>query len=324
MAKSRGWAFPANLQPSPEDYDYDLEGALDSMVLVKAEVPEDAFTAQVLGTERVGNGVVIRNDGLVLTMGYLITEASAIWLTTNKGVAVAGYPLAYDQSTGFGMIQPLGRLGVPALERGSIASCSEGDEVVVAGHGGLPHTLKAKIISKREFAGYWEYVIDEAVFTAPAHPQWGGSALLGPDGKLLGVGSLLVQEKMGSNTVQGNMVVPIDLVEPIFEDMLKLGRPASPPRPWLGLYASEVDGRLMVAGLSDNGPAQQASIQDGDQLLEVAGKAVSGLADFFRKVWQTGPAGTSVPLTISREGVIAHVQVQSADRQDFLKKPSLQ
>ncbi len=324
MAKSRGWAFPANLQPSPEDYGYDLDSALDSMVLVRAEAPDDAFTASVLGTERIGNGVVIRGDGLVLTMGYLITEASAIWLTTNKGVAVAGYPLAYDPGSGFGLIQPLGRLGVPSLERGSIAACGEGDEVVVAGHGGLAHTLKTKIISKREFAGYWEYVIDEAVFTAPAHPQWGGSALLGPDGRLLGVGSLLVQEKMGGDTVQGNMFVPVDLLEPIFDDMLKLGRPGSPARPWLGLYATEIDGRLVVAGLSSGSPAEQAQLHDGDQLLEVAGKSVSGLADFFRKVWRVGPAGTSVPLTISREGVVSHLQVQSADRQDFLKKPSLQ
>ncbi|MSQ69944.1 MAG: serine protease [Betaproteobacteria bacterium] len=324
MAKSRGWAFPANMQPRPEDCDYDLDAALDAMVLVRADVPEDAFTASVLGTERVGNGVVIRADGLVLTMGYLITEASAIWLTTNKGVAVAGYPLAYDQSTGFGLIQPLGRLNATALTRGTVADLSEGDDVVVAGHGGLVHTLKAKVTGKREFAGYWEYVIDEAVFTAPAHPQWGGSALLGPDGKLLGVGSLLVQEKAGSNTVQGNMIVPIDLLEPIFEDMLKLGRAAGLPRPWLGLYASEVDGKLMVAGLSDGGPAAGGSIKDGDQLLEVAGKPPSGLADFFRKVWKTGPAGTVVPLTISREGVISHVEIKSADRQAFMKKPSLQ
>src|SRR5712675_3250655 len=178
MAKKEGeWAFPVEMRPRPEEWRFDLEHALDSVVSLRAEIPEDAFTAQILGTLRAGSGVVIRDDGLVLTIGYLITEASTIWLNTNKGAAVAGHPLAYDQATGFGLVQPLGKLGAPALSRGKAASCRVGDDVVLAGHGGRKHALKAKLIARREFAGYWEYVLDEALFTAPAHPHWSGTAL---------------------------------------------------------------------------------------------------------------------------------------------------
>src|SRR6266540_3828321 len=197
MADLSNWAFPPEMQPKPEEARFDLEAALDSMVLLRAEVPEDAFTAGILGTERIGNGVVVRDDGLVLTIGYLITEATTIWLNTNKGTAVPGHPLAYDQPTGFGLVQPLGRLGAPALARGTAASCRVGDEVVVAGHGGRKHALKARLIAKREFAGYWEYVLDEALFTAPAHPHWSGAALVGAEGRLLGIGSLMVKEELG-------------------------------------------------------------------------------------------------------------------------------
>ena len=175
MAESSNWAFPRELRPKPEDVRFDLEAALDSVVLLRAEIPEDAFTASILGTERAGNGVVIREDGLVLTIGYLITEAQTIWLTTNSGTAVAGHPLAYDQATGFGLVQPLGRLGVPALQRGSAASYAAGDDVIVIGHGGRAHALTAKVIAKREFAGYWEYVLDEAL-CSPHLPTRSGPA----------------------------------------------------------------------------------------------------------------------------------------------------
>src|SRR5258706_12148181 len=243
MAKETDWAFPAEMRPQPEDWRFDLDAALDSVVLLRSEIPEDAFTAPLLGTERVGNGIVIRDDGLVLTIGYLITEASTIWMPTNKGEVVGGFPLAYDQATGFGLVQPLGKFGVTPLARGSASSVQVGENVVVAGHGGRARALKATVFAKREFAGYWEYVLDEAVFTAPAHPQWGGSALIGADGKLAGIGSLLVQEKIDASTLQGNMIVPIDILAPILDDMVKLGRPSRPPRPWLGLYVTEAGAR---------------------------------------------------------------------------------
>jgi len=323
MSDSADWAFPAELRPQPSDWRFDLDQALGSLVLLRAEVPEDAFTAQILGTERLGNGVVIRGDGLILTIGYLITEASSVWITTAQGAVLPGHPLAYDQQTGFGLVLPLGQLGVPALARGSAAAARVGDDVVVAGHGGRAHALKAKIFDKREFAGYWEYVLDEALFAAPAHPQWGGSALIGADGRLLGIGSLLVEEKAGEEGVQGNMFVPVDLLEPILEDLVQRGRARRAARPWLGMYTTEIGKKLVVAGLAAGGPADRAGLKLGDQVLAVAGERLSGLADLFRKIWALGPAGVEVPLTIARSGTKTDVRLQSADRSDFLKKPAL-
>jgi S1-C subfamily serine protease len=323
MADSNDWAFPTNLRPRSEELAFDLDAALDSIVLVRAEIPDDAFTAPILGTERVGNGIVIGRDGLVLTIGYLITEASTVWLTTNRGTVVAGDPLAYDQPTGFGLVQALGRLGVPNLERGSAHTCKAGDKVVVAGHGGRAHALQASVLAKREFAGYWEYVLDEAIFTLPAHPQWGGAGVIGGDGRLLGVGSLLVEEKMQGETVQGNMVVPIDLLEPILDNVLRTGHSGRAPRPWLGMYTTEVEQHLVVAGLAERGPASQAGLQIGDMVIEVAGQRVSSLAGLFRSIWHLGDSGVDVPLTITRKGDKKRVTVHSADRADFLKKRSV-
>ena len=320
---SDDWSFPAGLRPKSEDFGFDVDTALESMVLLRAEIPEDAFTASVLGTERVGNGIVIEGGGLILTIGYLITEASTIWVTTNRGDVLTGDPIAYDQATGFGLVQPLGRLGVPALVRGSAAGCRAGDRVVVAGQGGRAHALQASILARREFAGYWEYVLDEAIFTVPAHPQWGGTALIGGAGKLLGVGSLLVEEKVDGETVQGNMIVPIDLLDPILDPLLRTGRTGRPARPWLGMYTTEIDQHLVVAGVADRSPAAQAGLQVGDLVLEVAGTAVSGLAGLFRNIWALGDAGVEVPLTISRKSEKRIVRLRSADRNDFLKKRSV-
>ena len=300
-----------------------IEPILRSIVTLRSSIPEDAFTAGTLGSQREGSGVVIREGGLVLTIGYLITEASTIWLTTNKGAVAGGFPVAYDQATGFGLVQPLGKLGVRAIGRGSAASCRVGANVVVAGHGGRPHALKASVFAKREFAGYWEYVLDEAIFTAPAHPQWGGSALIGAEGKLLGIGSLLVQEKIDAGVLQGNMIVPIDLLAPILEDMVKLGRPNRPPRPWLGLYATEAGPRLVVAGLAPGAPAEKAGLKVGDAILDVAGTKPSSLADLFRRIWACGPAGAEVRMKVLRETATREVMMKSVDRSDFLKKPHL-
>ncbi|HTV50949.1 MAG TPA: S1C family serine protease [Steroidobacteraceae bacterium] len=322
MSETGEWAFPEALQPRPEQVSFDLDSAVRSVVKVYAEVPEAAFTASLLGTERPGSGVVINADGLVLTIGYLITEASSIWLTQHDGQVVPAHALAYDQSTGFGLIQPLAPLPLPAIERGSCDGLEVGDEVIVIGHGGLSHSLNAKVIALREFAGYWEYVLDQALFTAPPHPEWGGTALLGADGRLLGVGSLLVQEAVSGENFDANMYVPIDLLEPILESMVRLGRPAAPPRPWLGMYATEMQGRLLVGRLVQSGPAHRAGVRLGDFVLEVAGQPVSSLAQLFRCVWSVGPAGTSVPLTLERGESTVHVRVQSADRSDYLLKPA--
>jgi len=217
----------------------------------------------------------------------------------------------------------MGDLRAPALERGSAAAVSAGDEVFVVGHGGRAHALKAKVLAKREFAGYWEYLIEDALFTVPAHPHWGGAALLDAGGCLVGIGSLLVQEALGEESERSNMFVPIDLIEPIFDDLLAHGRAAREPRPWLGMYTQQEDGRLIVGGLAPGSPAERAGVRAGDLVLGVAGERTPSLADFLRKVWRLGGPGVEVPLMLAREGDVLRLSVRSADRSDFLKKPRL-
>ena len=323
MSDIQQWAFPEGLQPKADETQFELARALDAVVMVRAEVPEDAFTAATLGTERGGNGVVIREDGLILTIGYLITEASQIWLTSNRGAVVAGYPLAYDRASGFALIQPLGRLDAPHLGRGLASETKVGDSTFVIGHGGRPHSLKTRLIGKREFAGSWEYVLDEALFTAPAHPQWGGTALLDAQGDLIGIGSLLVQQEVNGEALHVNMFVPVDLLYPIFDSMLRTGSGPQPPRPWLGMTTQDPQGKLVVARLAPGGPALRAGVQVGDLVLGVGTLRVQSLAELFRAVWRLGAAGVEVPLTLAREGDVMHITVKSADRNDFLKKPNL-
>ncbi|HEY5634613.1 MAG TPA: S1C family serine protease [Burkholderiaceae bacterium] len=323
MSDNDDWSIPDEMQPNEAELAFDLARALDAMVAIRAEVPEDAFTAPILGTERTGNGVVIDAEGVVLTIGYLITEAETIWLTTNRGTVVSGYPLAYDQATGFGLIRALQPLGVPALARGSAQACATGDRVYVLGHGGARHALEATLVGKREFAGYWEYLLDEALFTAPAHPRWSGAALVDERGLLVGIGSLLLQETSDGEEVQGNMMVPIDLLEPIIASMLATGRSGEAARPWLGIYAGERDAQVVVGGVAAGGPAARAGIEQGDLVLEVGGNRVNSLPAMLRAIWKLGPAGTRIPLKVARSGDVLRVEIESVDRNDLLKGPRL-
>ena len=323
MPSASNWEFPPSVQPKPGDYAFDLDQALNAVVGLSAVIPADAFTAEILGTERAGNGVLIRNN-VVLTIGYLITEAEAIWLTLFDGRAVPGTVLAYDQETGFGLVQALARLDVPPLPLGSSGQARVGDAVVIAGAGGRKHSLAARIVSKQEYAGYWEYVLDEAIFTTPAHPNWGGTAVISASGELIGVGSLQLQQAQGAGTAGHlNMSVPIALLKPILDDLMTMGRPNHPPRPWLGLYATEVEDKLVIAGLAKSGPAARANLRVGDMVLAVAGTKVDSLGGLFRQIWSVGQAGVEVPFTIYRDGRTFEAKVTSADRSRLLKGPSL-
>jgi S1-C subfamily serine protease len=324
MSSLGDWHVSPGLQPKQEDYAYDLATALGAVVGLRANVPADAFTAETLGTERAGNGVLIREKGLVLTIGYLVTEAESIWLHLSDGRAVPGHVLGYDQETGFGLVQALAKLDLPALEIGDSNSVGVGDRVVVAGAGGRQKSVAARVAARQEFAGYWEYVLDEAIFTAPAHPNWGGTALVGPGGELLGIGSLqLERAREGGVSEHLNMIVPIDLLKPILDDLLTYGRRNRPPRPWLGLYATEVEDKVIIVGLAGRGPAQKANLRTGDVVLAVGGTQVSEFAGLFRKIWSLGNAGVEVPLLVYRDGRTFEVKVPSCDRNRFLKGPSL-
>jgi S1-C subfamily serine protease len=323
MAGPSDWKIPIAVQPKPQDYAFDLERALSALVGVVATVPADAFTAQTLGTERAGQGVLI-GEGLVLTIGYLVTEAQSIWLSTADGHAVEGHALGYDQATGFGLIQALGRLDLPSLALGDSGAAPLGQEVVIAGAGGRHRSIAGRIVAKQEFAGYWEYVLDEAIFTAPAHPHWGGAGVIGPDGRLLGIGSLQLQHAAGEGRVVPlNMIVPIDLLKPILSDLTTLGRPNRPPRPWLGVFAAESEEKVVIVGLADGGPAERAGVRVGDAVLAVRGAKVRDLAGFFRRIWALGDAGVEAALTLEREGRAIEATIRTADRNQFLKRPLL-
>jgi S1-C subfamily serine protease len=324
MPSVSDWKVPSAVQPKPEDYGYDLDRALSCVVGLHAIIPADAFTADTLGTERAGNGVFIRGNGLILTIGYLITEAENIWITLSDGRSLPGHVLGYDQESGFGLVQALAKLDVPFLPIGDSTAASLGERVVIGGFGGRQRSVAARIVAKQEFAGYWEYVLDEAIFTAPSHPNWGGTALIGSAGDLLGIGSLQLQHAGERGQTQNiNMMVPINLLKPIVDDLLKFGRRNAPPRPWLGLYATEVENRLVIVGLAERGPAKQADVHVGDIVLSVAGKDVRDLAGFFRRVWAQGQAGVEVPVAVYRDGETLQLRIKSSERNRFLKGPSL-
>jgi S1-C subfamily serine protease len=324
MPREVEWEIPGEIQPKPSECSFDLDRALGAVVGLRATIPEDGFTAGSLGTERAGSGVLIRRDGLVLTIGYLITEAEAIWLTSASGGAVPGHVLAYDQETGFGLVQALGRLNVEPLELGIGVRVGAGDRAIMAAEGGRRHAVAARVVARQEFAGYWEYVLDRAIFTAPAHPFWGGAALIAADGRLIGIGSLHVQHSSGRDLRRDvNMVVPIDLLPPILDDMLTYGRPNRPVRPWLGLLAAEVEDAIVVAGVNERGPAKDAGLLPGDRIVAVGEETVGSLAGLWRRVWAGGPAGSQIPLQITRDGKTMIVRVLSADRTRFYKAPKV-
>jgi S1-C subfamily serine protease len=299
----------------------DLEGISRSVVKLRADVPEDAFTAGILGSQRTGNGVVINSDGLILTIGYLVTEATDVWLTVPDGREVAAHPLAYDQVTGFGLVLPLEKVDIAPVPLGSSADIRAGDQAYVVSSPEFAEPQPVDVFARREFAGAWEYLLEDAIFATPAHPHWSGTALIDGGGNLVGLGSLLVRELTDGAEINANMFVPIDLLKPILQELVTRGRALREPRPWLGVYAAEMTGKIYVTGVADGGPAQMADIREGDLIMRVAEHDVATLPDFYRRLWAVGPAGSGVPLTAIRGGTRLHLNVRSVDRLDLLKRP---
>ncbi len=310
-----------NTNPS---LDFNLTMARRSMVGLQASIPPDAFTAAILGERRGGSGVVIRDSGLVLTIGYLITEADEIWLTDWMGRVTPGTALAVDQASGFGLVQPLGPMAAPAIPLGNSSRTEVGDPVVLVS-GGDHDPVQGQIIAKREFSGPWEYLIDDAIYTSPAHPFWGGAGLLSHRGELIGIGSLhLEQEGESEAPSELNMIVPIDLLKPSLDSLARFGRSVTPARPWLGLYCADHRGRVVVAGVVTGGPAEKAAMRRGDEIVGIAGVPVDSTASLYRTLWNLGPAGVEAPLDVERDGKLLHPGVKTTDRTSLLKKPRLQ
>lgn len=295
---------------------------LSAVVRLDAEAPADARSAQTLGPKRSGNGVVIDQNGLILTIGYLIVEAMAVTVQDSEGRPVPAEVVGYDNDTGFGLVRANRPLGIRPLPFGESAGVAEGDAVLVVGHGGAEGTVGGYVVAKREFAGYWEYLLDQAIFVSPPHGNWGGAALVAQDGRLVGIGSLLVNDAIrGSVPMPGNMFVPIDLLKPIFADLLGGGRPSGPAKPWMGMLSTDHPGLIVVTRVTPEGPAAKAGIRPGDVVVAVGEKQVTKIADFYRTVWGLGPAGTAIPLTVMRpsDGKAYAITVPSASRYEYMQ-----
>ena len=304
--------------------DQDAKEILKAIVKIRSVIPKGAVTASTLGTEREGNGVVIDSEGYVLTIGYLIVEAEAIEVIGPEDKPVSANFVGYDHNTGFGLLRTEKPLNVVPIKLGQSSTVKAGDPILVAGHGGTDSAIAGRVISRKEFAGYWEYLLEDAIYTAPAYTNFGGAALISPDGQLLGIGSLFSQIVIpGLGSISCNIFVPIDLLNPILSDLKTTGRPRKVPRPWLGINAEEAHDRVFITKVISGGPAERDGVQPGDLILSVKGKAVNGLADFYRKVWALGNAGIDVSLGILRGIQIRDVTVHSVDRYQFLRlKPT--
>ncbi len=303
-----------------EDSNSKFSDVLGAVVSVRAEVPITARTADVLGTEREGSGVVIDDKGLILTIGYLILEASRAEVTVAGGHKMPVQILAYDHNSGFGLLRATKPLDVKPMKLGDSAALEESARVLISGFGGTDAVRPAIVVSRRVFAGYWEYLLDDAIFTSPPYENFGGAALIGPEGELLGIGSLVVGDAMGGDrAVPGNMFVPIDTLKPILKDMLANGRSTAPPRPWLGVYSEQYRGHVFVTRVADTGPAARAGIRANDLILELAGKPVTTIEDFYRKLWALGKAGIDVRLTVLRGANLLDITVRSGDRYNWLR-----
>ncbi len=306
-------ARPGYAQHTPQDL-------LKAVVKIRAMVPEGARSAEFLGTEREGNGVVIDPEGLVLTIGYLILEAESIRIIGQDDQAVEAAYVAYDHITGLGLVRAKAPLDTAPMQLGESSGLSVRDPILVASHGGPDAVLGARVVARQEFAGYWEYLLEDAIFTSPPHPAFGGAALIDPGGKLVGIGSLLTQVKIpGLGSIHANMFVPIDGLKPVLGDLLATGRPPHPPRPWLGVHTEETHGRVFVIRVLAGGPAERAGLRAGDIILGVGKRPVSGLGDFYRQLWSLGPAGAEVPLRVLQGLEIKDIVVSSTDRQQFFR-----
>ncbi|NYZ12082.1 serine protease [Azospirillum sp. RWY-5-1] len=297
----------------------DPETLLKAVVRVTATVPPDSQSSSTLGSEREGTGVVIGGDGLIVTIGYTIMEASSVQVTTGDGRAYPADIVAYDHVSGFGLLRAGYGFDAPPVRLGDSGALKEGDTAVVLSRGGGSPALPTRVVSRREFAGYWEYMLDRAIFTSPPHPAFNGAALIDGKGRLVGIGSLIVGEAVPNHAMPGNMFVPVDVLQPILGDLLAYGRRQDPPRPWLGLTLREHNGRLLIQRVTRNSPAEAAGLRPGDQIMGLSGQRVGTLSEFYRRMWGMGDAGVAVPLQVIRGPALESVTITSGDRTKHLK-----
>lgn len=300
-----------------------LEEIVSAIVRVKTFINPDGRSVSNLGREREGSAVVLDENGLVLTIGYLMVEAHAAEIVTNSGRTVPASVVGYDHETGFGLLRAIEPLKLKPLPMGKSADLKEKDRALVVSFGGAAAVLPVNVVSRRVFAGSWEYLVPDAIYTSPPHPAWSGAALVSRDAKLVGIGSLIVGDATGaSDNVPGNMFVPIDLLLPIFGDLLANGRISGPGKPWLGVNANEIGGRLLVSRVTPESPAEKAGIKRGDVVIGIGGDTTKTLPEFYRKLWSQGDAGVTIPLDVQQSGSTKRIDIPSVNRLDHLKLKS--
>ena len=294
-----------------------------AVVRLKTYINPDGTSIRNLGREREGSGIVIDESGLVLTIGYLMVEAQAAEIVTTSGRTLPATVVGYDHETGFGLLRAIEPLKIKPLPFGKSADVKEQDPELVASFGGAGMVLPVHVVSRREFAGSWEYLVDSAIYTSPPHPAWSGAALINREGKLVGVGSLIVGDAGGEQKqTAGNMFVPIDTLLPVMADLLANGRISGPGRPWLGVNAQELHGSLVVGRVTPGSPAEKSGLRRGDVIVGIDGERTRTLGDFYRRLWASGAAGVAVPLDVLSSGERRRVEVQSINRLDSLKLKS--
>ncbi|MGH7279506.1 MAG: S1C family serine protease [Candidatus Rokuibacteriota bacterium] len=292
-----------------------------SVVKLRSKAVADARSNRTLGWQREGSGVVIDSEGLVLTIGYLILEAETVELSTADGTSFPATVVGYDSATGFGLLRSLRPLPITPVQFGQSSTVANREPVLIVGFDGV---APAYVVSRRPFVGYWEYLLDEAIYTAPVTVNWSGAALLNREGKLLGIGSLSVTDAMGPQSqMPGNLFVPIDLLKPLLPDLVARGKSSARPRAWIGVQTQEVHGNVIVTHVSPEGPADQAAIRPGDVIVGLGGQVIKGQADFYGRLWSRGEAGVEIPLEVLREGRLQNVSVKSIDRDKYYRaKPT--
>jgi len=298
----------------------DAEQLYGALVRVQTIAVPNARSNASLGRAREGTGTVIGKDGLILTIGYLIVEADAVKVTDARGRSYPARVVAYDHRTGLGLVKTTVPFNVPPVPLGNSSMLADREPVLIAGWGGVPDTALAYVVSRRTFTANWEYMLDEAIFTSPPTTGWSGAALVDRKGTIVGVGSLVVREATaGDPKLPGNMFVPIDALKPILDDMIKTGRRKDAPRPWLGLAADEIQGRLIVSRVSPEGPADSAGVKQGDIILAIGKEVVLSQAEFYQKLWDRTRAGDLISLRVLQGADIRDIRVQSIDRVDYFR-----